>query len=323
MRALVCESLAGDFSGAGLRELAIPVPGPGQARVKVAAASLNFPDLLMLRGAYQHKPDLPFTLGMDLAGVVDAVGPGVESLAVGQRVAGGVRTGAFAQYAAVDASSLHVAPERMSFAEAAAYPAAYITAHVALIDRARLQPGETLLVHGASGGVGLAAIDVGRMLGARVLATTGSPDKAAALRDAGAEEVLPASGFRERVKELTGGNGADVILDAVGGDVFDESTRCIAFDGRLLVVGFAGGRIAAVATNIPLIKAFSVMGVRAGEYGRRYPERGKAARDAIWRWAAEGRTHPRVFAELPLDRWQDAFALMRDRKLVGKVVLTP
>src|SRR4029079_6766255 len=171
--------------------------------------------------------------------------------------------------------------------------------------------------------VGLAAVDLGKVLGAKVIATASSEAKRAFLRDYGADHVLPSSGFREQVKEITGGKGADVIFDPVGGDVFDESTRCIAFNGRLLVIGFTSGRIASVSTNIPLIKGFSVIGVRAGEYGRQFPEEGRKIRDAIWRWAAEGQTHPAVLAELPLDGWREAFELMRDRSLVGKVVLRP
>ncbi len=327
MKALVCEGLAQDFSRVGLKERPVPEPGPGEVRVRVEAASLNFPDLLMLKGDYQFKPEPPFIIGMDLAGVVDAVGPGV-AVPLGVRVAGGAKTGAFAQFALCPADNLHAVPDAMSLPMAAAYPAAYTTAHVSLIARGQLQAGETLLVHGASGGVGMAAMDVGRLLGARVIAATASSEKAQALRNAGAHEVVVLGGragdrFREQVKALTGGKGADVIFDPVGGDVFDESTRCIAFAGRLLVIGFAGGRIASVNTNIPLIKGFSVVGVRAGEYGRRFPERGRAIRDEIWRWAAEGKTRPAVFAELPLSRWREAFELMRDRRLVGKVVLRP
>jgi NADPH2:quinone reductase len=209
---------------------------------------------------------------------------------------------------------------------AAAYPAAYTTAYVSLTTRAALKRNETLLVHGASGGMGMAAVDVGRLLGARVIATTASAQKARALKVAGANEVIvlgPKLGdaFRDQVKHLTGGRGADVIFDPVGGDLFDESTRCIAFNGRLLVIGFTAGRIADLKTNIALIKGFSVMGVRAGEYGRQFPEEGRAIRDQIWRWVAEGKTRPTVFAELPLERWREAFELMRDRRLVGKVVL--
>jgi NADPH2:quinone reductase len=323
MKALVCRELSEDFSRTGLEDRPMPLPGPGEVRVRVCAASLNFPDLLMLRGLYQFRPDPPFIPGMDFAGVVDAMGEGVSGLAPGQRVAGGVRTGAFAEYLTVAAGAVEPVPDAMTLSQAASYPAAYSTAYVSLVSRARLEAGETLLVHGASGGVGMAAIDVGRILGARVLATTGSLQKREALLAYGAEAVFPAPGFRDGVKELTGGEGANVIYDPVGGDVFDESVRTIAFDGRLLVVGFAGGRIAEVRTNMPLIKAFSVMGVRAGEYGRKFPDKGRQVRETIWAWAAEGRTRPSVCAELPLDRWEEAFSLMRDRGLVGKVILTP
>lgn len=327
MQAVVCEALAPDFSRVALLERPIPEPGPGEVRVKVEAVSLNFPDLLMLKGEYQFKPEPPFTVGMDLSGIVDSVGGGVM-LAPGARVAGGAKTGAFATYAICPENNLQPVPDEMPAPLAAAYPAAYTTAHVSLVARGRLQRGETLLVHGASGGVGMAAMDVGRLLGARVIATTASPEKRDALRRAGADEVIvlgsqAGDAFRDQVKAFTDGRGADVIFDPVGGDVFDESTRCIAFDGRLLVVGFAGGRIASVSTNIPLIKGFSVIGVRAGEYGRQFPQRGREIRDEIWRWAAEGRTRPTVFAELPLERWREAFELMRDRRLVGKVVLRP
>ncbi len=327
MRAVVCEALAQDFSHIALRDVAIPEPGRGEARVRVEAASLNFPDLLMIKGEYQFKPEPPFTVGMDLAGTIDAVGPDV-SLRPGARVAGGAKTGAFADFAIAPASNLHPVPDSMAAPLAAAYPAAYTTAYVALVERGQLQRGETLLVHGASGGVGMATLDVGRLLGAKVIATTASEQKAKALEAAGAHAVIvlgprPGDAFREQVKALTDGRGADVIFDPVGGDVFEESTRCIAFNGRLLVIGFAGGRIASVNTNIPLIKGFSVVGVRAGEYGRRFPDRARIIQEQIWRWAAEGRTRPTIFAELPLENWREAFALMRERRLVGKVVLRP
>ena len=327
MRAVVCEALATDFSRVALKELPTPQPGPGEVRVRVEAASLNFPDLLMLKGEYQFKPDPPFTVGMDLCGVVDAVSENV-AIPLGTRVAGGAKTGAFADYAIAPASNLHPVPDTMAAPQAAAYPAAYTTAYVSLVERGHLRAGETLLVHGASGGVGMATLDVGRILGARVIATTASEQKVQGLKAAGAHEVIvlgpkPGDAFREQVKALTNGRGADVIFDPVGGDIFDESTRCIAFNGRLLVIGFAGGRIASVNTNIPLIKGFSVVGVRAGEYGRQIPERGRIVRDQIWKWAAEGVTKPTVFAELPLEKWREAFELMRDRRLVGKVVLRP
>lgn len=323
MRALVCHTLSDDLSGVEIRTVPRPEPGPGEVRLKVQAASVNFPDVLMTEGKYQFRPDLPFSPGMDMAGIVDAVGEGVD-LRPGKAVAGGNRFGAFAEYALAPAGGLEPIPEGMDVSAAAAYPAAYLTAYVALVRRARLLPGETLLVHGASGGVGLACVDVGKLLGARVIATSGSEEKLAELKAYGADHVLNVTdGFREQVKALTDGRGADVIFDPVGGDVFDESTRCIAFDGRLLVIGFTSGRIAEVRTNIPLIKGFSVVGVRAGEYGRRFPEKGVENRKAIWEWARSGKVRPRIHAELPLSRAIEGLQMLKDRAVIGKVIIRP
>jgi NADPH2:quinone reductase len=321
MKALVCRELMADYAGVGLEEQALPEPGAGEVRVRIKAASLNFPDLLMTEGKYQLKPELPFVLGMEFAGIVDALGAGVSGFAPGDAVAGGNRIGAFSQYAAVPAAALRRKPEAISFAAAASYGAAYLTAYVALVRRGNLQPGETLLVHGASGGVGLAAVDVGRLLGANVIATSASEAKRRILTEYGADHVLPDAGFRERVKELTGGRGADVIYDPVGGDVFDESVRCIAFDGRLLIIGFTSGRIPSVNVNMPLIKGFSVVGVRAGEYGRQFPDRGRENMAEIWKWAEEGKVRPRIHAEVPLTDWRRAFEMMRSREVVGKVAI--
>ncbi|MBA4338561.1 MAG: NADPH:quinone oxidoreductase [Hyphomonas sp.] len=321
MKALVCRELAPDYAGVGLEEQRMPEPGPGEVRVRIKAASLNFPDLLMTEGKYQLKPELPFVLGMEFAGVVDALGAGVSGFAPGDAVAGGNRIGAFSEFAVVPAAALRRKPEAISFAAAASYGAAYLTAYVALVRRGNLQPGETLLVHGASGGVGLAAVDVGRLLGAKVIATSASEAKRRILTEYGADHVLPDAGFRERVKELTGGRGADVIYDPVGGDVFDESVRCIAFDGRLLIIGFTSGRIPSVSVNMPLIKGFSVVGVRAGEYGRQFPDRGRENMAAIWKWAEEGKVRPRIHAEVPLAEWRRAFEMMRGREVVGKVAI--
>ena len=324
MRALVCNQITDDFSGLSVGDVPVPDPKAGEVRVRVKAASVNFPDLLMSQGKYQFKPDLPFVQGMECAGIVDAVGPDVSHVQVGDAVVGGGKTGAFAEYAVLNAASLTVKPDAFSFAEAAAYQAAYLTAYVALVRRANLQPGETLLVHGASGGVGMAAVDVGKLLGATVIATSGSDAKLEKIRAYGADIGLnTAGGFRQKVKALTGGRGADVVFDPVGGDVFDESVRCIAFDGRLLVIGFTSGRIPSVSVNMPLIKGFSVVGVRAGEYGRRFPERGKENTDAIWRWARDGKTRPCIHAELPLEDWREAYRLLTDREVVGKVVIRP
>jgi NADPH:quinone reductase len=324
MKALMCERLAPDFAGVVLRDADVPVPQAGDVLIKVHAASLNFPDLLMTEGKYQFKPELPFTLGMECAGTVAAVGADVTGWAPGDAVVGGNKTGAFADFAVLPARGLTRKPAGMSFAAAAAFSAAYLTAWVALVRRANLQPGETLLVHGASGGVGMAAIDLGKHLGAVVIATSGSDAKLAALSTAGADHVLNATrGFREPVKALTGGRGADVIFDPVGGDVFDESVRCIAFDGRLLVIGFTSGRIPSVDVNLPLIKGFSVVGVRAGEYGRQFPARGLENMAAIWDRAGRGVLNPKIHACLPLSAWRAAFDQMAGRQIVGKLVIAP
>ncbi len=325
MKALRISSLADDFAGAGIVDIPEPVCGPGEVKIRVRAVSVNFPDLLMTRGAYQLKPDLPFTPGMDLAGVVVAVGEGVTRARVGDEVVAGARLGGMAQYAVVAQDGVSAKPERLSFPEAAAYPAAYLTAYVALVRRAAAVPGEWLLVHGAAGGVGLAALDIGRHLGLRTIAASASRAKLDILEREYAPDALidVSQGFREEVKALTGGRGADIVYDPVGGDVFDESVRCIAFDGRLLVIGFTSGRIPSVSVNMPLIKGFSVVGVRAGEYGRRYPDRGREDRDAVAGLAASGAIRPRVHAAMPLDEWRSAFDLLAGRTVVGKAVLLP
>lgn len=324
MRALVVERLAPDYAGCALKDLPTPEPGPGEVRLRVRAAAINFPDLLMTRGEYQHKPPLPFVGGLELAGEVEAVGEGVETWRVGDAVVGG-GAGGFAEQAIIRADRLRPKPERFSFSEAAAYGAAYLTAFVSLIWRAKARPDEWVLVHGATGGVGLACVNLAKVLGLKVIAASASDDKLAVVaREYAPDAVLNITGgFREKVKALTGGRGADIIYDPVGGDVFDESTRCIAFDGRLLVVGFTSGRIPTIPANIPLIKGFSVMGVRAGEYGRQFPDRGVENLNAIWSMAEAGQTRPRVHAELPLAQWREAFDLLASRQVIGKAVIRP
>ncbi|MBL9096586.1 MAG: NADPH:quinone oxidoreductase family protein [Alphaproteobacteria bacterium] len=319
-RAIVVRALSEDLSTLALETREVRTPGPGEVRVRLRAASVNFPDILMVQGKYQHKPDLPFTPGMEGAGDVVAVGDGVAGFKPGDKVIVS-RLGCFSDEIVVPAQMVYLLPAPFDYAQGAGFPAAYLTAYVALVRRGQLQRDETLLVHGAAGGVGLAAVDVGKLLGAHVIATASSAEKQAFLASYGADHVLPPSGFRDLVKELTGGRGADVIYDPVGGDVFDESVRCIAFDGRLLVVGFTSGRIPSVSANMPLIKGFSVVGVRAGEYGRQFPEKGRENIRAIHAFASEGKLRPHVCAEFPLSETRAAMAMLQERRAIGKVVV--
>ncbi len=325
MRALVVDSLGPDYAGCSVREIETPEPLPGEVRIRVRAAAVNFPDLLMTRGEYQHKPPLPFIPGLELSGEIEALGEGVTGWAVGDAVVGGARIGGISEYAVTPASSLKRKPERLTFAQASAYTTAYLTAYVALVRRARAQPGEWVLVHGAAGGVGLACVDLAKQMGCRVIAGSASDDKIAIVAADYAPDacVNTSRGFREEVKAITGGAGADVIYDPVGGDVFDESVRCIAFDGRLLVIGFTSGRIPSISVNMPLIKGFSVMGVRAGEYGRKFPERGRENVEAVWALANDGAIKPRVDSEFGLDDWREAFDMLGERRVVGKAVIRP
>lgn len=324
MRALVVERLAPGYTGCAVERVETPEPADREVLIKVRAAAVNFPDLLMTTGAYQHKPPLPFTPGMEVCGEIVALGPQVEGLNIGDEVVGGTRTGGFAEFAVASVDLLRPKPAALSVSLSAAYGAAYLTAYVALVRRADVQPGEWILVHGAAGGVGLACVDLAKLLGCRVIAASASDDKLAIVAEAYSPDatVNVTGGFREAVKTLTGG-GADVIFDPVGGDVFDESVRCIAFGGRLLVIGFTSGRIPSISVNMPLIKGFSVVGVRAGEYGRRYPQRGRENAQRVWSMADKGTIRPRVHAELPLDDWRDAFELLSDREVIGKVVIRP
>jgi NADPH2:quinone reductase len=324
MQALTVERLSDDLSGVTLADLPLPVRAPGEVLVQVRAASLNFPDLLITRGEYQFKPEVPFTSGLEFAGEVLEADP-ASGFAPGDRVMGGNKTGAFAEVASLAADKLSPMPHGMDFPAAAAMGAAYSTAYTGLVELGGLREGQWVLVHGASGGVGLAACDLARALGARVIATTGSADKReriAAL--ARPDAVILAEGrFREAVAELTDGHLADIVFDPVGGDMFDESTRCVAFGGKLMVVGFTSGRIADISTNIPLIKGFSIVGLRAGEYARRFPGRGRAIQSAITTLAEEVRITPAIDRILPLSQWREGFDAMASRALVGKVVFVP
>ncbi|HTT98028.1 MAG TPA: NADPH:quinone oxidoreductase family protein [Rhizomicrobium sp.] len=322
MKALVCRELADDIGTLRIENIELPPVGAGQVRVRLRAAAVNFPDILTIQGKYQHKPEIPCVPGTEGAGDVIAVGDGVANVKAGDRViVGGL--GCFAEETQIAATAVRRIPDHVDYATAAGFTAAYLTAYVGLVRRAQIAEGEWLLVHGAAGGVGLAAVDLGKALGACVIATASTDEKRAFLKSYGADHVLPSSGFREAVKTLTGGAGADVIYDPVGGDVFDESARCIAFDGRLLVVGFTSGRIPTVSVNIPLIKGFSVMGMRAGEYGRKFPQKGRENIAALDTMLADGKLHPHVCARFPLMQVIDAMRMLQDRKAIGKVIVEP
>ena len=324
MRALVVEELLPDYAGCRVKDISTPEPRLGEVRIKVRAAAVNFPDLMQTRGEHQHKPPIPFVGGLELAGEIDKVGEGVTGWAVGDPVVSGGR-GGFAEYAILPAAILRRKPANLSFSQAAGYPVAYLTAYVAFSRNTVVQPGEWVLVHGAAGGVGLAAVDYAKLLGAKVIAASASDAKLAVIqKEYDIDAVVnSAPGFREKVKAITGGRGADVIYDPVGGDVFDESTRCIAFGGRILSIGFTSGRLPVLPVNIALIKGFSVHGVRAGEYGRQNPAKGAENNAAIWKLAEEGKVKPRVDAEYPLAQWREAFETLAQRTVVGKTVIRP
>ncbi|MHA7818606.1 MAG: NADPH:quinone oxidoreductase family protein [Erythrobacter sp.] len=324
MRALRVNRLSDDLSGVALEEIAVPARPTGEVLVQVRAASLNFPDLLMTRGEYQFKPQTPFTSGLELAGEVIEADPH-SGFSPGDLVMGGNKTGAFADLVALSGDALNPVPQGITLAEAAAMGAAYSTAYTGLVELCSLREGQWVLVTGASGGVSLAAIDLARSLGAKVIAATGVETKRARIEAQGhADHVILAEGrWREEVADLTGGALCDIVFDPVGGDVFDESTRCVAFAGKLVVVGFTSGRIATIATNIPLIKGFSVVGLRAGEYARRFPERGAAIAAAICELAERGQIAPTIDRVLPLSRWREGFEAMANRELVGKMVFEP
>jgi NADPH2:quinone reductase len=325
MRALLCRSL-GDIAALEVGEVASPPLGPGQVRISVRASGVNFPDILMVEGKYQVKPELPFIPGLEVAGVVLECATGVSHVRPGDRVMAFTRRGGgHAQEVVTPGAIVTPIPEAMDFVTAAGFPVAYGTAHFALQHRGRLAAGETLLVLGAAGGVGLAAIEVGKLLGARVIAAAGSPEKLAIAREHGADHGIDyrVENWRDRVKELTDGRGVDVVFDPVGGAAFEQSVRAIGWEGRLLVVGFASGDIPRVAANMILVKNFSVTGVVFGEHSSRYPDDTRARLGQLLGDFAAGHLKPRISRAYPLDQARAALAEMAGRRVVGKLVLTP
>ena len=322
-KAAVVTSLTNDLSSIEIAEFKRRSLKPNEVRVKVEAASVNFPDLLMTEGLYQYKPDIPFTLGMESSGTVIEVGDDVKSYTIDDSVIVSGKTGSFSEEIIAAEDLLRLKPDSLNWEQAASFTVAYLTAYVALVCRGNIESGESLLVHGAAGGVGLAAVDLGMHYGANVIATSASSSKREFLSSYGAHHVLPDSGFKDKVKELTPYNGADIIYDPVGGDVFDESIRCIAWNGRLLVIGFTSGRIPSIGANMPLIKGFSVVGVRGGDYGRRDPEMGKKNLEEIDKLASEGKLNPHIHKTYSLDNTVDALNELRNRTVIGKVCIKP
>lgn len=304
-------------------EVEVPEPGPAEVRIRVHAASLNFPDVLMCRGEYQLKPPLPFTPGAEVAGVVDALGPDVDGLRVGDRVLAVPILGAFTEYTTARAAGgVFRISDTMSFAAASALHVVYQTGHLALHRRANIRPGETLLVHAGAGGVGSAAIQLGLAAGARVIATAGGPEKVEVCRKLGAHVALDyrEHDFVDAVKEFTAGRGADVVYDPVGGDTYDRSTKCIAFEGRILIIGFTGGRFAEARTNHVLIKNYSVVGVHWGLYNLMNPQLVRETHDELMRLFEGGRIDPLISQTIALGDVPAALARLGSRGTYGKIV---
>ncbi len=322
MRALLCHEFGGPDS-LRLGEVTLPPAGPGELKIAIHACGLNFADTLIIQGLYQEKPPFPFSPGMEIAGAVIEVGEGVSGFHVGDRIAAMCGHGGFAEEVIVPAGMALRLPGNMDYVTGASFAVAYGTSHLALAHRARLQPGETLLVHGAAGGVGLTAVELGKLMGATVIATASSAEKLALAQRYGADHLINyrEESFRERVLEITGKRGADVIYDPVGGPVFEESVRCVAWEGRLLVIGFASGDIAQFPTNLALVKNCSVVGLYWGRYAQKDPAVLLHSMRQLLDWYGEGKLKPHISQVLPLARGGEALQILMERRAQGKVVL--
>jgi NADPH:quinone reductase len=323
MKAVLCKAY-GPPESLVVEEVVSPEPGPGEVIVSVKAASVNFPDVLIIQNKYQFKPQLPFSPGSEVAGVVKTIGEGVTTVKPGDRVMAFTTYGAFAEEVKTEATRLLPLPPAMDFTHAAAFGLTYATSDFALRDRGQLASGETLLVLGAAGGVGLAAIEIGKALGARVIAAASTDDKLAVCREHGADDTInyAADDLRDRVKAITGGGGVDVVYDPVGGAYTEPALRSLAWRGRLLVVGFAAGEIPKIPLNLTLLKGCSIVGVFWGEFTRREPQRFAESMQQLGRWYADGKLKPHVSQTYPLERAADALTAMANRQVKGKVVLT-
>jgi len=322
MHAWLCENPVG-VEALQWKELPTPEPKPGEVRIAIRSASLNFPDLLIVQNKYQMKPALPFVPGSEFSGVVDAVGDGVTHLKVGDAVAAFAGTGGFGTHAVVNAKLVMPLPAGFDLDDAAAFILTYGTTHHALVDRAAMKSGETLLVLGAAGGVGTAAIQIGKVIGARVIAAASSDEKCALCTSIGADATInyTSANIREELKKLTDGKGPDVVYDPVGGDLAEPVFRSIAWRGRYLVVGFAQGAIPALPLNLTLLKGASIVGVFWGDFARREPQAHAKALGELARWYAEGKVKPIIDRRLPMSALPEAYALMGSRTVRGKLVM--
>lgn len=318
MRALVVEDLG---QWPRLREIPVPVPGPGEALVRVAACGLNFADLLMIEGRYQVRIAAPFTLGMEIAGTVEALGPGATGPAIGARVAALVPQGGLAEYACLPVTACLPLPDTMSFDEAAAFQIAYGTSHLALCRRAGLRPGESLVVTGAAGGVGLTAVEMGKRLGARVIAVARGAEKLAQARAAGADHLIDSDAEPDLKGALRALGGVDVAYETIGGASFMACLGALRPEGRMLAIGFAGGTVPQIPANHLLVKNISVIGLWYGGYGSFNPLAQKESLATLLQWHSQGLLKPHVGAVLPLDQAADALCLLKDRRSTGKVVV--
>lgn len=321
----MCMRALGEPEGLELIDLPDPVPGPGQVVLDVDAIGCNFADVLICRGRYQLKPELPFSPGSEVAGRIRALGPGVSGLRVGQPVAAQLGFGGYATQVVADARRVQVVPDGMAIADACALGIAYQTSYLALVDRARLAFGEWLLVHAAAGGVGLAALQIGKALGARVIAGASGADKLELCKAQGADAVVDtrSADWIERVREITGGRGANVIYESVGGDVFEGSLKCIAWAGRLLVIGFSSGDIPALRMNRVMLKHIDVLGLNVGAYHEHDPAGLRTATERLFELYATGAIRPLIHARYPLREAARALRELADRRTVGKLLLEP
>lgn len=323
MRAALCKSLGGPETLV-VEEVPPPPLGAGQVRIDIHAAGVNFADILLISGQYQDRPSLPFIPGMEVGGVVREVAQGVTRLKPGDRVLASVGRGGYAEEVVADAEHVHRIPDRMDFVTAAGFPVAYSTSHGAFAWRGRLKAGETVLVLGASGGVGLTAVEIAKAMGATVIAAAGGAEKLAVAKRAGADHLVDYNGedLRERVKEITGGRGVDLVYDPVGGDAFDKSLRVIAWEGRIIVIGFAAGRIPQIPANLVLVKNIDVIGFFWGSYRQHKPHLMGESYQQLFRWFEDGKLKPHVSHRVPLERVGEALDLLKSRKSTGKVVVT-